>query len=152
MHGLSDFFWKSMCFQVSHCVCVCRRGQGGGDVCWGVCGCAKEICMKKGHSVGLWMGGWVLEKWLSLYSSTHYNHEYSALSSIWPKSGLSGFGEKRKGKKKTLYNCHKKSINCSKILTSTVVLELGSKIYKNYFFKCMQNLSHVSVQSWNFFG
>ena len=47
---------------------------GGVGVCWG-CG---------------WLVEWVLDKWHSLYSYTHYKHEYSVLNSIFcPKSGLS---------------------------------------------------------------
>ena len=37
------------------------------------------------------VGGLVLGKWHSLPANTHYKHEYSVLTSIWSKSGLSEF-------------------------------------------------------------
>ena len=37
------------------------------------------------------LGEWILDKWHSLHANTHYKHEYSVVSLIYTKSGLSEF-------------------------------------------------------------
>ena len=52
-----------------------------------------EGCVGVGVGVclGVWVGEWALNKWHSSYVNTCYNHEYSLLYWIWPKSRLSEF-------------------------------------------------------------